>query len=156
MRRQTRPSVESLEGKALLTGLAVSTAIPDLSYSLTARQVEVKGHSEIDLTLTVTNESTQTEGFSYGPSDDGFVAKQDGRVVWESNSGATAQFLVVGNLAAGQSKTFTATWNEVATEGSKSGAAVTGAVTFDNELAPTTSTQLDIAVPAPPSKAHYS
>ena len=136
MNRTFHAAVESLEGKALLTASSLMGSA-GLVYSLSAVQFQSVSHQDIELTLTITNTSAQLKSFNYSPSMDGFVAKQNGRVVWESNAGPNALFITTMKLAPGQSTKVSEIWDETSNVGtSKMGTSITGQVTFANEMAP--------------------
>jgi hypothetical protein len=76
MSRETRPRVEGLENKALLSGLSVSLTTDKSSY---------QAGQPISMTLTETNMSNQPITVEDGPSTDGFFVTHDGVTVWSSN-----------------------------------------------------------------------
>ena len=144
MKRSLRPAVESLEGKALLTASPLMGSA-GLVYSLSAVEFQSGGHEEVQLSMTIRNTGTQSKSFVVAPSLDGFVAKQNGKIVWESNAGPTAMYISRVTLAPGQSRVISAVWDETSNVGSlKPGTPITGNVTFDNQFAPDVTSQVTI------------
>ena len=84
-RRKTRPGVELLESRALLSAL---------SASLTTDQTVYQVGQPIQMTFTETNTSNQPINVDEGPSIDGFDVTHNGAPVWESNWGINPMVLV--------------------------------------------------------------
>jgi hypothetical protein len=124
MRRRYRLTVEPLEVKALLSGIATSL--------LTDRAVYEAGQP-IRFTFTETNTSDQPVTIEDGPSLDGFTVTQNDSPVWRSNAGINPMYVVAETLQPGQSRTLTATWNGTPAGGS---AQATGAFAVSNQLDP--------------------
>jgi hypothetical protein len=114
MRRTIRPSLEVLEGKALLSG--VSATASGLAYSLTAVASRTVSGAQVVATFTETNVTNQVITVDHGPSDDGFDVAQGGKTIWSSETGAIPAILEVDQLEPHQSLTFTATWDGRANE----------------------------------------
>ncbi len=96
MVRQLLPSVEGLEGKALLSPLAVTVT--------TNRHADRPGEV-VRMTLIERNVSGQDLGIGAGPSLDGFVVVHRGAKVWRSNAGVVPEFITERTLTPGQSLT---------------------------------------------------
>jgi hypothetical protein len=128
MIRRTRPSLEPLEGRSLLSGLA---------YSLTTNQAIYQLGQPVEMTFQETNVSSQPVSVEDGPSIDGFTISRDGAVVWQSNSGINPLYIALETLQPGQSLTLTATWNGIPIGGS---APASGTFVISNQLAPTAAT----------------
>jgi hypothetical protein len=126
MFRNLRPALESLEGKMLLSGS------PDLAYSLKVEAVPTAfGHHEVELALTITNQTGLAESLSVGPNlNDNFVATQGGKVVFSSTPIAETV-----TLAAGKSTTLYATVDEDTIIASTT-AGSPNTLTFYNQLDP--------------------
>lgn len=122
--RRRRLDFESLEGKALLSGL---------SASLTTNQAAYHVGQPVVMTFQETNVSDQPIAVEDGPSIDGFYVTQGDRVVWRSNSGAVPMFLRMDELQPGQSLTLTDTWDGVPNNGT---APATGTFVVSNQLDP--------------------
>ncbi len=125
-RKKTRPGVELLESRALLSVL---------SASLTTDQTVYQVGQPIQMTFTETNTSDQPINVDEGPSIDGFDVTHNGASVWESNWGINPMVLVAQTLAPGQSLTLKATWNGSPSPGLFSGMPV-GTFTVTNQLDP--------------------
>jgi hypothetical protein len=102
--RKRRLGLESLEGRALLSDLAVTLTTDESVY---------QAGQPIVMTLTETNTGSQPVGFVVGPSIDGFDVSENGKPVWQSNAGINPMFLVEEMIQPGQSYTLTATWDGV-------------------------------------------
>jgi Intracellular proteinase inhibitor len=131
MRPATRLSVEILEGKALLSGVAAIG--PELSTSLTVDRSAYKLGQPVVLTFTETNASHHDVTVDHGPANQGFVASRNGQVVWQSNAGLGPQFLQSEVLHPGQSIQIQATWDGR----SEAGRPLQGTFVIHDELAPT-------------------
>lgn len=125
MIRRTRPTLEPLEGRSLLSGLA---------YSLTTDRAAYQPGQPVEMTLRETNVSSQPVTVKDGPSIDGFTVSRGGVVVWRSNAGINPLYIRLETLQPGQSLTLTATWDGIPTGGS---APVSGTFAISNQLAPT-------------------
>jgi hypothetical protein len=147
MKRRTPLNLETLEGRALLSGL---------SYSLTTNQSSYQTGQPVVMTFQETNVSNQVIQVEDGPSIDGFNVTQGGKVIWRSNAGVNPMFIVSDPLQPGQSLTLTATWNGVPNGGSSP---VSGTFVITNQLDPTASATVAISGapvkpvsnPAPPT-----
>ena len=122
MRCKSRPGVELLEGKVLLSGLA---------EKLTVARV---GGQEV-LTFTETNVSNKTVNVTYGPTNSGFTATQNGQAVWISNTGIQPQYLVLDPLKPHESVTLKVSWDGHSNLGGSS-KALTGTFKVTNQLDP--------------------
>jgi hypothetical protein len=125
MRRQSLPSVESLEGRALLSNLA---------YSVTTDKSSYAPGQPVQLTFTETNVGSQNVNIGWGPSIDGFEVSHSGVTIWASNEGVNPDFVALQTLTPGQSYTLHATWNGQQDEGTATTPG--GTYTVTNELAP--------------------
>jgi hypothetical protein len=125
-RRASRPHLEALEHRALLSGLVVTLATDNAVYEL---------GQPIQLTFTETNTSSQPQQILYGPSGDGFIVEQGGVPVWQSNSGPNPMWVMAATIEPGRSQTFTSTWNGVPNE-EHSTVPLSGAFTVVNQQAP--------------------
>jgi Domain of unknown function (DUF4214) len=108
MNRRTRPMVEALEGKALLSGL---------TETITTDRSIYEPDQPVHLTLTFSNETGQPVMSSL--SDDGFIISSNGVTIWNENEGLTFPGFsppIQYTLQPGQSFTLTATWNGVPNE----------------------------------------
>ena len=95
--------LERLEERALLSGLA---------YSLTTNESNYQPGQPIQISLTVTNTSSQPIKTIDGPDLDHFVVTENGVQVWESES-FILPLAGLATLQPGQSFTDTDTWNGV-------------------------------------------
>ena len=110
MRRIIRPSLEILEGKALLSG--ASAAASGLADSLTAVASRTISGSQVVMTFTETNVSNHDITVDHGPSDEGFTVTQGGKTIWSEDAGQLLpQILKVDDLKPHQSATISATWD---------------------------------------------
>ena len=158
MKRHARPVLESLEGKQLLSGLAVTvpthapthhhqpappTKTPavvkamqnGLSVSVTSNATTYRVGSTVKMTLTATNNTSSAVRAQVGPSVDGFtVTNAAGKVVWRSNSGIQPNFIALENIEPGKSLTLTATWT----------ASSPGTYTIRNTFAPAASETIHV------------
>jgi hypothetical protein len=125
MSRKTRPRVDGLENKTLLSGLAVSLTTDKSSYQ-PGRPISMK--------LTETNMSNQPITIADGPSIDGFFVTHDDVTVWASNEGPVAMYLAMRTLQPGQSFSLNATWNGIQDEGPP--VSSDGVFVVHNQLAP--------------------
>jgi hypothetical protein len=135
MLRRTRPTVESLEAKALLSGLAYSVTTDKSSYTL---------GQPVQMTFTETNISNQNVNITLGPSMEGFQVIHDGVTVWASNEGINPFILYEMTLKPGQSYTLKATWNGQQDEGEPT--SPVGSFTVTNELAPPSAASAAITI----------
>jgi len=126
-KRMTRPCIEALEDRALLSSLAVS---------LTTDMPVYQPGQPIEFTFTETNNGTHPVQVVYGPVNDGFDVTQSGSLVWQSNAGVNPMFLRLDTLEPGQSVVLHDTWNGVPNQSNSTTAAV-GTFTVTNQLDPT-------------------
>lgn len=124
MKRRTAFSLEALEGRSLLSGLATSLTTDRSSYQV---------GQPVVMTFQETNTSSTPTTVTDGPSVDGFDVMQAGHVVWRSNGGINPLFIRLVPLGPGQSMTLTATWNGVPQGGSS---LVPGTFEIINQLDP--------------------
>lgn len=124
MKRHNFPGLESLEGRALLSGLVAS---------LTTNQTAYTPGQPIVMTFQETNVSNQAISVEDGPSIDGFDVTQGNKLIWRSNSGVTPMFIRLDTLQPGQSLTLSATWNGVPAGGSTP---ISGTFDITNTLNP--------------------
>ena len=106
--RCRRPRVEVLEGRALLSALAMT---------LTTDKAVYQAGDPITMTFTETNDSSQPVDTVGVAPNDGFDVAENGKVVWESNAGAVPMVISMITLQPGQSHTLTATWDGVPSTG---------------------------------------
>jgi hypothetical protein len=135
MRLRTRLNIESLESRALLSGLSVALTTNASSYEV---------GQPVQLTFTETNNTSHAVTINEGPSTDGFDVKQGGATVWRSNAGINPLFIEADTLQPGQSLTLTGTWNGVPNVGTSTGGSVTGTFVVLNQLSPTTTATFTI------------
>jgi hypothetical protein len=110
MRRTIRPCLESLEGKALLSGVSATTS--GLAYSLTAVAERTLTGAQVVETLTETNVSNQEITVTQGATDEGFFVSQGGKTIWNPYEGILPQSLSVATLKPHQSLTISGTWDD--------------------------------------------
>ncbi len=116
MRRRQHLSVEALEGRALLSQLALPQGQSQPNAETvavrlyTARAQYVMG-SNVPLTFKEQNRSAHPITVVAGPSVEGFIITRNGVPVWQSNVGATADSLVPTTLKHGQAITAKSTWD---------------------------------------------
>lgn len=147
MKRRSVFSLEALEGRSLLSGLATS---------LTTNASTYQAGQPVVMTFQETNTSSTPTVLNNGPSIDGFSVMQDGHVVWRSNGGINPLFIQVVPLDPGQSLTLTATWNGIPQGGSSP---VSGTFQIVNQLAPhgaTASITIGASASASPSSPYSS
>jgi hypothetical protein len=120
MKRSTKPALETLEGRALLTTPApvvpvapiVTAAEQGLVDKLTTDHTVYHLGQPVVMTLTVTNTSNHDISFGLGPSvDEGFFVTQNGKEVWASNTGFQPDWIMEYTLKPGESVTTSDTWN---------------------------------------------
>jgi hypothetical protein len=99
--RRVLPNVEALEGKSLLSPLAVT---------LTTNRHCYRSGAVVRMTLTETNVSGQDVTVGIGPSVDGFAVACRGVRVWSSTAQAVPELIAERTLAPGQSLTVCARW----------------------------------------------
>ena len=100
MQRKRRLDLETLESRALLSGL---------SFSLTTNQAAYKVGQAIQMTFTETNTSNQSLTVPVKPVD--FTVAQNNALIWQSNPGNQTLPPTIETLKPGQSVTQTATWD---------------------------------------------
>jgi hypothetical protein len=135
MRRTNCPNVESLEGRSLLAGTVSSS----LAVSLTAMTQATSSGTQVVFTFVENNVSHNNVNVAIGPSTDGFVVSQNGKLVWVSNPGPQPHFQMLETLKPGQSLTLQATWDDRShqvdpADPSKEGPPLSGTFTVENGL----------------------
>jgi hypothetical protein len=133
-RRDLRPRLEMLEGKALLStavGLAHNAVIQRATPSApgssvvatltTDRRVYHPGQPVV-MTLKESNPTNHSVSIGLGPSMDGFYVSQRGSRVWSSNAGIQPLFVMLEVIPPHGSITLAATWNGQANESPLQGA----------------------------------
>src|SRR5262245_27350348 len=100
MKRRTHLSLEPLEGRALLSGMA---------FDVTTNQSVYEPGQPVVMTFRETNVSNHVIPVEEGPSIDGFNVVQGGKLIWRSNAGANPLFIVLDKLQPGQSLMLSAT-----------------------------------------------
>jgi hypothetical protein len=140
----TALTVELLETKVLLSGFPPRPAnpappspigqpipsprgqapVPGLADRLTSNNSVYQAGQPIQLAFIETNISGHTIKIGDGPSQDGFVVLQDGKIVWRSNAGVTPLYIRLVTLRPGQSLTLTWSWNGVPNTGGASTSSV--------------------------------
>ncbi len=126
VRRRRQLGVELLEARALLSNLAMT---------LTTDKPVYTAGEQITMTFTETNDGSQPVDVVGVAPNDGFDVTENGKLIWESNSGVQPLVISIITLQPGQSHTLTATWNGVPTTGDPpvlSG----GSFTVTNQLDP--------------------
>jgi hypothetical protein len=116
--KRSQLAVESLEGKLMLSDLAVSLTTDAHQYM--AGQV-------VHMTFVEKNVSNHTVSVSYGPSNDGFYITHGSATVWRSNTGPQPQYILLRMLKPGDSIVLEATYKLTST---------LGAFVVHNQLAP--------------------
>jgi hypothetical protein len=101
MERPLLPKVEALEGKALLSQLAVS---------LTTNRHIYRAGEVVRMTLTEENLSGRDVTVGIGPGLDVFSLAHKGATLWRSTAGAVPEFIAERALAPGESLTLQAQW----------------------------------------------
>ncbi len=102
MRRRKNLFVESLECRALLSGL---------TGTITTNQSVYEVGEPIEMTYTLTNTSSTSQTIAVGPSNSNFIVSEGGQTVWRSSPGVAALYLKSDTLNPGQSLSLQATWN---------------------------------------------
>src|SRR5262249_20082569 len=143
MKRKLNPSVEALEGRALLSHftagagaghrhLAVVKQTSErvasaLDIRLTTDQSSYTVGQNVQMSLTASNHTRRNVTVWVGPNSNVFSITQNGKVIWRSNSGPQPLRPTVRRVVRpGQSLTLTANWT----------ATTTGTFTVNNQLAP--------------------
>jgi Intracellular proteinase inhibitor len=135
MRRRRPLNLEPLEGRSLLSGLTAQITTDASVYQV---------GQPVNLTFTETNTSSKPIKVEEGPSIDGFVVTQGGSIVWQSDAGVSAQYIILDTLQPGQSLTLTATWNGEANGASSGSAVETGTFVAYDQLRPQTTVTFQI------------
>ena len=145
MSRRARPSLEPLEGKALLS-------LPGLVTTLTTDRSVYGVGQEVRMTFTVTNEGSQPVTFAPDYESQDFTVSSGGKVRWDQQYGQViVPLAVLRTLAPGQSYTLTATWKGSPNEGGPS--AATGTLQVRCELDPGLTTAITVT-PGTPSPSY--
>ena len=119
MTRRTRPDLELLEGKALLSGVAPSTHVgwaavapagSAIAYTLTTDGSSYAVGQPVHVTLTMTNVSNHNVPYDFGPEDDAFTASQGGVVAWNSAAGLGTIPIGSSTLAPHETVTVPGVW----------------------------------------------
>ena len=126
MRRRQNLVVESLESRALLSGL---------TGAITTNQSVYEVGEPIEMTFTLTNTSSTSQAIAVGPSNSAFIVTEGGQTVWRSSPGVAAQYLKVDTLDPGQSLTLQATWDGSIVNGTSTTTAI-GSFSVTNQLDP--------------------
>ncbi len=130
MHQHVRPSIETMESRALLSaahGLgghhAVSVApaetrltASDMEESVTTNQSTYVPGQVVQMTFTITNDSGRVMTVPVGPTIDGFYVVHGGKTVWRSNPNGPED-IGLRRLMPGQSITLTADWKASANVG---------------------------------------
>lgn len=87
-----------------------------LAVSLTTDRSHYNLGQPVNMTLTVTNNSSYDVRLAFGPGIDRFYITHNGATVWVSNKGVQPQIIGVEILKPGQSFTWKATWNGMPNE----------------------------------------
>jgi hypothetical protein len=104
-----RPAVETLEGKALLSG---GLGLPSgLEGSLSAVETRTPKGIQVTVTLTETNVTNHDIELALGPDSTDFVATRGGKPVWDTRLGIHPQIVVLETLKAHQSVTRSNIWD---------------------------------------------
>ncbi len=120
MRRTLRPSVDQLEGKALMSGFgapihapAAPAVPPGVTASVVVSTPTIAPHGSVTFSLVETNTTASPVSFAVPVSREGFQVYEGGVKVWTSNPGPPSQLVQLVTLAPGASTTvFSATWND--------------------------------------------
>jgi hypothetical protein len=86
------------------------TTEPGMAVSLTTSQTTYNPGQVVQTTLTMTNTSDGNETVKLGPSIDGFLITQNGKLIWQSNDGPEPAYVVNEILKPEESITLTADW----------------------------------------------
>lgn len=108
MSRASRPSLECLEGRIVLS---------DVNLTISTDRANYSPGQPVLLTLTETNVSDHDVNVIVGPTNDGFDVYNTSTSVWKSNVGIQPQFLAAETLKPGESITHTAVWDADTTPG---------------------------------------
>ena len=129
-KRSSRPRLEPLEQRALLSGGLTDTLTTDKPVYQIGEPIQFK--------FTETNTTTKPIQISIFAGDDGFNVDQAGSLVWKSNSGAIPMVIALETLQPGDSRTFTSTWDGVPETGNPPvpGVMAPGIFTVTNQLSP--------------------
>jgi hypothetical protein len=140
MKHQTRPSIESLENKALLSHVGLApTAVhlgkhapsenlpATLTDTLTTNQLSYTPGEVVRMTLVETNNTGKNVFVDVGPSIDRFSITYGGKTIWRQFGGFTPDYINRKLLTPGESLTLKASWT------SKS---VLGAYIAHNQMPP--------------------
>jgi hypothetical protein len=132
MRRALTPRIEAMENKCLLSGVApilggapsigvspppAETGPANLAVSMTTSATTVTPGEVVKLTFTETNNTSHDVFVDYGPSTDGFIIKEGGTTIWQSNAGLNPLYIRLQLLAPGESITLTADWTATSASG---------------------------------------
>ena len=120
------PAIELLETRALLSAM---------SATVTTNQAVYQPGQPIEITFIETNTSNEPVHVVYGPSNDGFGVTQNGKLIWQSNAGASPLYLIYDTLKPDQSLTLHATWSS-ADSAAALADLVSGTFTVTNQLDP--------------------
>ncbi len=115
-------------------------AAGDISAILKTDKASYKAGEPVTITLTETNTSNHAVTTTYGPSVDSFSVSKNGATVWGSTIGVMSpMFIELITLQPGESRTFTAVWNDhpspdPLSTGVTNGAPVTGTLQVDAQF----------------------
>ena len=121
------PTGSPTPGPGTPTSPTTSPTASPVEISVTTNQAVYTPGQTVKMTFTETNDSKSSIRVPIGPSIDGFTVTSGGKTVWRSNSGVEPQYIVLENLAPGESITLTATWTA---------SAATGTYVVHNQLDP--------------------
>ena len=107
---------------------STGTTESGMAVSLTTSQKIYNPGQVVRTTLTMTNTSDSNETVKLGPSIDGFLITQNGKLIWQSNDGPEPLYVVNEILKPGESITLTANWTVPGSE--------TGTFVVHNQLFP--------------------
>jgi hypothetical protein len=107
------PAVERLESQTLLSGpgTLVSGPLGAFTASLGTDQATYPPGQPVTFTYTQANTSGHVAFTSNGPSINGFVVMQGGKVVWQSNAGSQPPVIWDMAVLSNGSINLTATWD---------------------------------------------
>jgi hypothetical protein len=129
-KRWSRPRLESLEQRSLLSGGLTDTLTTDKSVYQIGEPIK--------FTFTETNTTSEPIQIAIFAGDDGFNVDEAGSLVWKSNSGAIPMVIALETLQPGHSRTFASTWDGVPDTGNPPvpGVMAPGIFTVTNQLSP--------------------
>lgn len=84
----------------------------EIATTITTDKTSYKAGDSVTMTLKQTNISDHAVTMTWGPSGNAFIVSKAGATVWQSNDGIQPQYVLVYTLQPGESRTFSAVWND--------------------------------------------